>query len=415
MPTAAEVSAHNSSESAWTVIRGNVYDITEYAQEHPGGSKLLLREAGKDATKAFESNHAPSILEQLPESANRGPLVGSNASLLSHRSPRDQRQAAIDAADYEKIREAKKRQPRLRSILNLEDFEKVFRTGVIPTAAAEFFAGGAEDEATLLANRLAFKRYWFNARVLRRVDAVDPSTTILGNCKLAMPLICSGVGNTFQSGNNQIDICLTRALGKMGIAHMVSTFATTPLPQLAKQKTNPKQVHFFQLYVNKDHDAAVALIRKNIQAGAKAIFVTVDVPQIGNRERDRRLHDRADAPVNWSEEESSWVDEESKNAVDPDGLEASGGRGSQAAAVSSSDRDLNWDDFVWLQEAAGTVPIVIKGIQSVEDACIAAEKGVKAIVLSNHGARQLDYARAPMDVLWDLRQQRPDVFSKLEV
>ncbi len=417
MPTAQEVAQHNTAQDAWLVIRGVVYDVSAYAKSHPGGAGLLLKLAGKDATKSFETNHAPSILDALPESAAIGPLVGSNASLLPQAtSARDRRQAELQAQDQERAREARRKQPRLRSILNLLDFERVFRTGIITPVPTEFFDGGAESEATLLANRAAFSRYWFNPRVLRRVGKIDLSSPCLGGGATAsMPIIVSGVGNTFQSGDNEVDIGLTRALGKCRIPHMVSTFATTPVAQLATQhRVSPEQVHYFQLYVNKDHKSAAALVRKTVQAGARAVFVTVDVPTAGNRERDRRVNARADGPVEWPEDEKRWVDKDGES-VDADGLEPPPGRGSHALAISAQDQDLNWDDLSWIGEAAGDAVVAIKGVQSVEDAVLAAQKGVKAIVLSNHGGRQLDYSRAPMDVLWDLRQKHPEVFDQVDV
>lgn len=90
-------------------------------------------------------------------------------------------------------------------------------------------------------------------------------------------------------------------------------------------------------------------------------------------------------------------------------------RGSAATSTAGMDRDLNWEDLAWIKEAAGNKPVILKGIQSLQDVLLAVKAGVQGIVLSNHGGRQLDYARPPMDLLYDLRHRHPHVFDRIDI
>jgi len=147
-------------------------------------------------------------------------------------------------------------------------------------------------------------------------------------------------------------------------------------------------------------------VRAVEEAGYKAIFLTVDAIVAGSRERDIRnpwiLEDeeRGGSPV-YSEEMPS--------------LDGANHLGTAGALTANDDRDMSWERTIpWLRSIT-KLPIAIKGIQCVEDAVLAAEAGVDAILLSNHGGRQLEYSLPPIEVLYRLRKQRPDVFSKLEV
>ncbi|SAM77719.1 related to CYB2-L-lactate dehydrogenase (cytochrome b2) [Ustilago bromivora] len=334
--SAEQIRRHSSPSDAWLVVEGGVYDVTSYLDSHPDGKAMLLKDAGKDATIAFKAAHTTSALSQLPQHAYK---------VLEAQ----QRQS-------EKVASARRRLPRLKDITNLDDMEIAALT-VLPPLASAFYARGSDTEASLQANRLAFSRYYFNPRVLRRVDTVDTSVTLLGK-QYPLPIMGSAVGNTHMAGPD-CDWHLTKGLAQCKLPHM------------------------------RDHATSTKLVRKAVKEGAHAVFVTVDVAQIGNQ-----------AAV-----------------VDKDGLEENGisARGSAATSTAGMDRDLNWNDLAWINEAAGGKPVILKGIQSLQDVFLAVEAGVQGIVLSNHGGRQLDYTLPPMDLLYDLRQRHPHVLDRIDV
>ena len=425
--TAQEVQRHASPSDAWLVVEGGVYDVTSYLDSHPGGKALLLRYAGKDATQAFKAAHSTSVLSQLPQHAYKGRLAiahndDGTQDDQAHKylqSDSDTKLLEAQQRQNEQVALARKRLPRLKDITNLDDMESAALT-VLPPLAAAFYAGGSDTEASLHANRLAFSRYYFNPRVLRRVDKVDTSVTLFGK-QYPLPIIGSAVGNTHMAGPD-CDWHLTKGLAQCHLPHMVSTFAATSILDLQERaKTeNVDANHFLQLYVQRDHTTSARLVKQAVQGGAHAVFVTVDVAQIGNREKDRKIRAGSQPAPNWGPDEARWIDDGDAAAavlVDRDGLQETGisARGSAATSTAGMDRDLNWEDIEWIKEAAEGKPVILKGIQSLSDALLAADAGVAGIVLSNHGGRQLDYARPPMDLLYDLRHRHPEMFDRLDV
>ncbi|SOV06699.1 uncharacterized protein UDID_01852 [Ustilago sp. UG-2017a] len=383
--SAEQIRRHSSLSDAWLVVEGGVYDVTSYLDSHPGGKAMLLKYAGKDATIAFKAAHTTSALSQLPQHAYKGRLDlrtqnGHTQDDEVHKrllSDSDTKVLEAQQRQNEKVASARRRLPRLKDITNLDDMEIAALT-VLPPLASAFYARGSDTEASLQANRLAFSRYYFNPRVLRRVDTVDTSVTLFGK-QYPLPIMGSAVGNTHMAGPD-CDWHLTKGLAQCKLSHMVSTFAATSILDLQERarSENISADHFLQLY----------LVRQAVQEGAHAVFVTVDVAQIGNREKDRK-----------------------------DGLEENGisARGSAVTSTAGMDRDLNWNDLAWINEAAGGKPVILKGIQSLQDVFLAVEAGVQGIVLSNHGGRQLDYTRPPMDLLYDLRQRHPHVLDRIDV
>jgi L-lactate dehydrogenase (cytochrome) len=141
----------------------------------------------------------------------------------------------------------------------------------------------------------------------------------------------------------------------------------------------PGQTQWFQLYVNRDRAVTKDLLQRAEAGGCKAVFVTVDAPQLGRRERDMRFK----APQKSHVQEGEQVDTS---------------RGTAKALSSFIDPSLAWSDIEWIAGVT-KLPVCLKGIQSGKDAVLATKRGAKAIVLSNHGGRQLDYARSGLEVL----------------
>jgi isopentenyl diphosphate isomerase/L-lactate dehydrogenase-like FMN-dependent dehydrogenase len=227
--------------------------------------------------------------------------------------------------------------------------------------AWDYIVGGAETETTLRRNRMAIERLAFCARVLRDVEHVDTSTTILGS-KLRIPYILAPVGSLqdIYPGGSASQVRGACAFGTLPVVSSVTQ------PTLEESGAAASGDKWFQLYVRGDIDWIADVVGRARAAGFRALVITVDVAHYSNRERQKR---------------HSWV---------PDGRKAPGGPEFQAR--------LNWDTLDQIRALAG-MPVIVKGIQTAADAVTALDRGIDAVWVSNHGGRQLDYARATIDIL----------------
>ena len=236
------------------------------------------------------------------------------------------------------------------------------------------------------------------------MSEVDLATTMLGH-SIRAPIFCSPVamsGLVHDEGEKDIG----RACKQAGVAQCVSTSATFSLSEIATAiSSHPVQkAHntplFFQLYVNKDRDQSRKLLQRARNAGASAVFLTIDAPIPGKREADERM--QADMTL----------------ASGMSGARA--GNDAKGGAIGRTmggyiDASVSWKDLPWLRSCVPGLPIVLKGVQTSEDAILAMEAGVDAIVISNHGGRSLDTAPATILVLIELHNNCPDVLKNMEV
>ncbi|RPD81856.1 hypothetical protein L226DRAFT_528087 [Lentinus tigrinus ALCF2SS1-7] len=408
-----EVSKHNSPSSCWVIISNKVYDVTEFLSAHPGGAKIILKYAGKDATAAYEPIHPPDALDKnLPREKHLGSLDSAAASAVKEAAQnrrKTQDELRVAAAHAAKLP--------LSRMLSLWDIEDVARK-VLSYKALAYYASAADEETTDRENCRAFSRFFFHPRVMRPVSQCDPSTTILG-FKSSIPVFVSGAALA-RLGHPLGEANITRGAGRTGIIQMVSSNASLSYAQIAEARVGPQQPLFFQLYKHQDDRIAEERVREIISLGYKAIFLTVDAIVAGNRERDIR------APFELEEQEreaDKAADSTDKSKGSPDmpakqEKEESGNvnlLGTAGALIANDDLDMTWERTIpWLRSIT-KLPIVVKGVQCVEDAVLAAEAGVDGILISNHGGRQLEYALPSIEVLYRIRKQRPDVFDKLEV
>ncbi|KII93260.1 hypothetical protein PLICRDRAFT_151828 [Plicaturopsis crispa FD-325 SS-3] len=406
-----QVAQHNNAQSCWVIIQDKVYDVTEFLPGHPGGSKIILKYAGQDATSAYVPIHPSDALEKnLPPNKHLGSLDVASAQALS-----SARESKTKTKDEIRVEAARNQRPPLTHILSLRDMEIVARK-VLSFKALSYYASAADDELTDSENALAFSRFFFHPRVLRAVSACDPSTTILG-FKSTIPVFACGAALA-KLGHPLGEINITIGAHHTGIIQMVSSNASFSSTQIAAARPSPTQPIFFQLYKHRDNEVAARRVREVEAEGYKAIFLTVDAIVAGNRERDLR---------------AGWVEEEMENAGAVGGGKTVGemprrpedlervedaeaeAPGTAGTLLANDDVDMTWKETIpWLRSVT-KLPLVLKGIQSVEDAVLAAEAGVDGIMLSNHGGRQLEYALPPIELLYKIRQQRPDVLSKMEV
>jgi L-lactate dehydrogenase (cytochrome) len=293
---------------------------------------------------------------------------------------------------------------RLRNAANVADVRAIARRR-LPRGCFGYIDGGAEDELSLRRNVAAFRRAEFRPRVLRDVCDVDPATSLLGRA-LPLPLVIAPTGFTrVASPGGELD--LARAAARYGLPYTLSTLATRSIEEIAAASDGRK---WLQVYVWRDRGLVKDLLARARLAGYEAIVVTVDTAVLGRRERDVRngftlpprlgpgtLLDGALHP-GWT-----WgflrADPITFANVTGHGVPAGERAVNLAEYITAQfDQALSWRDLDWFR-AAWDGPILLKGIQTVDDARLAADAGVDAVVLSNHGGRQLDGAPAILELV----------------
>ncbi|OBT52506.1 L-lactate dehydrogenase [Pseudogymnoascus sp. 24MN13] len=364
-----EVAKHNSKESLWVIIHGKAYDVTEFAPEHPGGMSIILKWAGKDATDTYEPIHPPDTLDKyLNKSKHLGPVDMSTVKTESKASDPD------EVARQDRIAHM----PSLEQCYNLTDFEAVARRVMKKTAWA-YYSSGADDEIAMRENHSAFHKIWFRPRILVDVEKVDFTTKMLGT-KVDIPFYVTATA-LGKLGHPEGEIVFTRAAKKHNVIQMIPTLASCSFDEIV-DGAGGAQVQWLQLYVNKDRVITKRIIQHAEKRGCKGLFITVDAPQLGRREKDMRSKfTEAGSSVRFSS-----------------GVVTNNSQGAARAISSFIDPGLTWKDIPWFQSVT-KMPILLKGVQCVEDVLRAIDCGVQGVVLSNHGGRQLDFSRSGIEVL----------------
>ncbi|XP_046636059.1 hydroxyacid oxidase 1-like [Daphnia pulicaria] len=269
----------------------------------------------------------------------------------------------------------------------VEDYENHAKK-VLPSYALEYYRSGADEEQTLRENRESFKRWRLMPRMLRGVQNRSMNATALG-CRVSAPF---GIAPTAMQRMAHPDgECATaKAAAAHGIIYILSTIATSSIEEIAEAA--PNGTNWFQLYIYKDRQATIDLIRRAEKANFKALVVTVDTAVLGRRLVNERHG--FDLPPHLKLGNFDTVDEKSDfHTVKKE-------EGSRLAAYASVmfDSSLTWKDIDWLKSIT-KLPIVLKGILRPDDAELAVQHGVSAIGVSNHGGRQLDGVQATIDAL----------------
>ncbi|KAH7050146.1 cytochrome b2 [Macrophomina phaseolina] len=382
----ADIRSHNTKDDCWIVVNSKVWDVTDFLDKHPGGSGIILKYAGADATKAYDEIHAPGIIEEsLPPDNLKGTITASSDT-PPPATPADESVPAPGKPEHDK--------PELRKLISAEDFAKVASKHLTAKTWA-FYSSAATDLVSFGWNKSLLRRIMLRPRVLRDVSNVDLRTTMLG-CATEAPFFISPAAMA-RLAHPDGELALSRAAGSEGIIQCISNNASFPLASIVKAGV-PGQPFFLQLYVNSNREETAKLLRKAKELGVKGVFVTVDAPVPGKREADERIAaERVSAAI------SGAVATNDKKG---------GGLGRVMGAYI--DKSLNWNDLAWIQEVSG-LPVVLKGVQTAEDARKALKYGVKGIMLSNHGGRSLDTAQSSILILMELHKHSPEVFETMEV
>lgn len=250
--------------------------------------------------------------------------------------------------------------------------------------AFDYIAGAAEDELTHRRNRLDYERIMLRPRYLVDVSHIDTSTTVLGT-PLSLPVMlapASGQKLCCPEG----EVATARAAMSANTIMVLSTLSTVAMEEVAAASPSPK---WFQLYVYKDREVTRNLVQRAEAAGYQALCLTVDVPVMGNRERDRRNAFTFPKEFPLANFTSMELKDMTIGVV---------GSGLGAYIASKWDPALTWRDFDWFRSIT-KLPIVIKGVLTAEDARLAVEHGAAAVIVSNHGGRQLDAAVSSITAL----------------
>jgi L-lactate dehydrogenase (cytochrome) len=268
-----------------------------------------------------------------------------------------------------------------------------------PRAVFDYTDGAAEEEISLRRARQAFRRAEFQPAVLRDVTAADTGTTVLGD-RWRLPFALAPTGFT-RMMHHEGERAVVRAAQRADVTYALSTMGTTSIEQVAAE--GPRARKWFQLYVWRDRDAGEDLITRAKAAGFEALVLTVDTPVAGARMRDVRngltippaltpstVLDAALHPA-W------WFNLLTTEPLTFASLHEWGG--TVADLVNKMfDPSVTFADLEWMRDA-WPGPLLIKGIQSVEDARAAVDHGADAVIVSNHGGRQLDRAPTPLELL----------------
>lgn len=256
-----------------------------------------------------------------------------------------------------------------------ETTTEIIRTahGLISPPLWDYLLGGALTETTMRRNREAINALALQARVLRDVSRIDPSTTLLGE-SLRIPYLCAPIGNP-QAYAPDGGAAVVRGARRFGTIPVISSLSQPDYEVTAAAAEGPK---WFQLYTRGDAAWIKAIVKRAVDAGFTALVITVDSAYFGLRER--LIHNRSRGVVRRET-----------------------GRDFQAA--------LSWDDVLRIKSET-SVPVILKGIQGAADAALAVERGFDAVWVSNHGGRELDQGRGSMDVL---REVVPVVAKRVPV
>ncbi|MEM7477497.1 MAG: alpha-hydroxy acid oxidase [Planctomycetota bacterium] len=305
-------------------------------------------------------------------------------------------------------RAVKKWAARLEQCYTIDDIEKLFLKR-IPPVVGDYFIGGASDERTMHDNVSAFQDTRFLPNYGVRHDSIDMTTTVAGS-KLSMPIIVGPVGS-LRTLWPKGEAAAAKAAGEAGTVAALSTLTGTRMEEVI---TASPYDCWFQLYLVGGREVAMKGLERAKNAGFKALLLTIDTPVAGLRYRDKR--NRSVEAINGSMFQkmkfapqmswyTSWLSSyyHDGGLMDFPNIELPGGEPMPYADIGNQLQQsaVTWDDLDWIREV-WPGEIIIKGVHTVHDALKSADVGAKAIIISNHGGRQLDRVLSTLDMLREI-------------
>lgn len=384
MVTTSGVNSHSTAQSCWVVIREHAYDVTHFLNEHPGGVNSILAYAGKDATEEYEAEHPEGTIQKHLDKKYHLGLVTGDFALIQPPT-----KSIITPA-------TNPTRPPITHIQNLDGFEEIARLTASENAWV-YYSSAADSLTSCKTNSNDWSKVTFRPRVLRNVAKLDMKQKIMGHLS-ALPIFAAPAARA-KLGDPDGELCIVRGTSRAKVPYCTSNMSSTTHSEMAsclktENESGSQGALFWQLYVPVDKPKARKLVAEAKQLGFKALVVTVDSPVIGKREADDLLKAGVDDKLDV-------LPDLDNDTFVPRGVHNS---------------TLDWNDLNWIREEwADTGPVVLKGIQTAEDALLAMEAGVDGIYLSNHGGRQLDYAPSSMRALLEIRKFHPQVLERMEV
>ena len=269
-------------------------------------------------------------------------------------------------------------------LINLHDYEEQ-ALATMEAHARDYYRSGSEDERTLHANRAAYDQVRLRPRALVDVSRCDLTTTVLGT-PISMPVMVAPSAYHCLA-HPEGEVATVRGISAAGTLMAVSTLGTRSLEDVAAAADCPL---WFQLYVYRDRSVSEALIRRAETAGYRGLVLTVDTPRLGQRERDVRNGFGLPAHLRMANFQDT--------SDDLAHIQEQGASGLATHANAMFDDALTWEALDWLRSVT-KLPIIVKGLVTAEDAALAVEHGAAAIIVSNHGGRQLDGAVSTLEAL----------------
>lgn len=271
-------------------------------------------------------------------------------------------------------------------LASLGDFEEMAKTK-IPHMAWEFFNGAVADEITMRWNKEAYQKIRLKPRILVDVSKLDTRVTLFGQ-EHAFPILLAPTAY-HKLAHPEGELATAHGAGAADVTMVVSTVSTTSIEDIAGVAKSPL---WFQLYVQEDRGFTKSLVQRAEAAGCKAICLTVDTPILGARNREQRAGFG-----------SSGLERPNLKGLKINGVDASTsteGHAPVGGGIYSAmmDPKLTWKDLEWLKSFM-KVPLLVKGVLNPDDADRAVQAGVSGIMVSNHGARNLDTVPATIDAL----------------
>lgn len=273
-------------------------------------------------------------------------------------------------------------------LLSVEDYHKVAKKK-LSKLAYDYYASGSDDQVTLADNIKSFKKIKLLPRVMVDVSKINTKVSLLdGKHMIDFPILIAptamqGLAYPHGNDNTGAERATARAAASLNTVMVVSTYSTTSMNEIIEpvKKQKPDATLWYQVYVLRDRNVTASMIEKAEKCGYSAIVVTVDAPGLGNRESDKRNKFGLPPHLTYPN-----IMIPNKQATHGDFF------------AGTIDPALNWNDIKWLKSIT-KLPIIVKGIMVPQDAILAVAHGASAIIVSNHGARQLDTVESTINAL----------------
>ena len=365
-----------------------LFQVTEFLPHHPGGVSIILQLAGKDATEEYDPIHPSGTLE---ENLNPESFLGTiDPSTIPKPAPKNEK------------KEKRQGPPPMSSLLNMDDIEEV-ATKQMSKKGWAYYYSAADDLISKKLNNTVYQSILLRPRVFLDCTKCDLSINALGH-KLGLPIYVSPAAMA-RLAHPAGEAGIAEACSKFGAMQLISHNASQSPEEIVKN-AGPDQVFGWQIYVQTDRKKSERMLaRINKLKAIKFVCLTLDAPVPGKREHDERMKSVPDTANLTGTIKASG------------GSPIAGGGGIGQQLFAGTAADLTWQiTLPWLAKHTD-LPIVLKGIQTHEDAYIASLHApqVKGVILSNHGGRAMDTAPPAVHTLLEIRKYCPEVFDRIEL